>query len=142
MVLHDTTDPKHPVDFTSVAQLLSTGYHTHDPRAKEQGQGPHLVSADHLERISRSAGRIGWRRHLQHRQANTRGPSAESVTITAGAFRRAIGPPGTGLSKGGDMGRQAERRVRTWEDEEAKNRPRRLRRRGLMGDGAIEEAWT
>ena len=41
MVLQDTTDPKTPnsIDFTSVAQLRSTGYHTHDPRAKEKAKG-------------------------------------------------------------------------------------------------------
>ena len=39
---------------------------------------------------------------------------------------------------------QAERRVRTWEEEEAaaKNRARRLRKRGLMRGGETEEALT
>jgi hypothetical protein len=58
------------------------------------GQGPHLVGADHLERVRGSSGGIGRRGHLQHRQ-NRRTPSARARIAAGEAFHRTLGrtPP-------------------------------------------------
>lgn len=77
------------LELHSYCPRVMTHTHTHTmPKANEKGQGPpHLVNADHLERVRRTAGGVGRRRHLQHRETNTRAPSAKSITA-AEAFHR------------------------------------------------------
>jgi hypothetical protein len=103
--------------------------HTRSPKPTTKGQEPHLVNADHLERVRGTTGGVGRRRHLQRRQTKHQS-TISRIHHRRGGISSNIYPHET-VNKIRGGRRQAERRVVP----ETRRRTRRIGRGGCGGEG-------